>query len=102
MNITDIIPFGRENAITRKDLCRLVGTKDRAVRNAIEEARREGAIIINAQDGKGYYQTDDLEEIRQQYHRNNNRAMSILVQQKHLRRRLKKSKNHLRRNVKCI
>ena len=80
---------GRENARTRQELCILTGYSDRAVRNEIEELRRNGHIIINNQDGKGYYLTDSLVEIERQYKQNRSRAMSILVQQKYLRSRLK-------------
>lgn len=88
-SITDYIPEGRENAITRQRLCALTGLPDRKVREEIEQARRRGAIIVNAQDGAGYFQTDDLGEIKRQFNQNEHRAKSILAQQKHLRRRLK-------------
>lgn len=89
MGIQDLIPFGREKAVTRQALCTLTGMSDRKVREQIEQARREGCIIINNQDGKGYYQTDDLDEIERQYQQQRRRALSVLSQQKHLRRRLK-------------
>jgi len=88
MNIERYIPTGRENAITRPNLCRASGLNDRAMRIEIEEARNRGVIIINNQDGRGYYQTDDIREIENQYKQNDSRAMAILVQQKHLRQRL--------------
>lgn len=87
--IADYIPIGRENAITRQRLCEVTGLPDRKVREEIEQARRRGAIIVNAQDGAGYYQTEDLQEIERQFNQNERRAKSILAQQKHLRRRLK-------------
>lgn len=88
-HITDFIPTGKENAVTREYLCGVMGMTDRAVREEIEQARRRGVIIVNAQDGAGYYQTESLEEIKRQYNRNARRAKSILAQQKHLRRKLK-------------
>lgn len=54
INIVDYIPEGSERAISRKDLCRLTGLKDRNVRNLIEEARRDTIIISNT-DGSGYW-----------------------------------------------
>lgn len=86
--ITSYIPEGRDRAITRARLCALTGLSDRTVRREIEEARRRGAIIINTQDGKGYFQTEDLNEIKRQFEQNERRAMSILAQQKHLRKKL--------------
>ena len=87
--ITAYIPEGRERAVTRKHLCAVTGLSDRTVRREIEEARRRGAIIINTQDGMGYFQTDDVAEIKRQYAQNERRATAILAQQKHLRRKMK-------------
>lgn len=88
LNITTYIPEGKENAVTREQLCSLTGLSDRSVRQLIENARMEGVLIINAQDGKGYFRSNDVKDIRRQLNANNKRAMSILRQQKFLRRRL--------------
>lgn len=93
MNIVDLIPTGKANAVTRAQLCALTGLSDRAVRKLIEIARIEGEIIINAQDGAGYYVSDNPEDIRRQMATNRSRAMSILRQQKYLRRRLAEIEN---------
>lgn len=87
--IADYIPTGRENAVTRSHLRTVTGFTDRKVREQIEQARRKGAIIINTQDGAGYYQSEDIRDIAKQYTQNERRALSILAQQKHLRKRLK-------------
>ena len=87
--IVDYIPVGRENAVTRRQLCELTGMRDRPLRNAIEDARQNGEIIINAQDGRGYYRSEEPKDLAGQYVRNRNRAMAILVQQKYIRRKLK-------------
>lgn len=93
MNIVDLIPTGKANAVTRAQLCALTGLSDRNVRRLIEIARIEGEIIINAQDGAGYYVSDNPEDIRRQMATNRSRAMSILRQQKYLRRRLAEIEN---------
>ena len=49
-SITDYIPIGKENAVTRAHLRAVTGLPDRKIREEIEQARRKGAIIINAQD----------------------------------------------------
>ena len=54
MNIIDFIPYGSENAISRKELCRKTGLNDRVIRGLIEEARRN-QIIISNNDGSGYW-----------------------------------------------
>lgn len=89
MNITDFIPTGKENAIRRDTLVTMLNLPDRRVRQMIEDARRDGALILNAQDGTGYYRSEDVGELKRQLHRNHSRAMSILVQQKHLRKKIK-------------
>ena len=73
INIIDLIPVGKENAIKREQLTRLcfqygliadVKDKDRAMRDLIGEARMEHPII-NMSHGDGYYQprTDSKEEM---------------------------------------
>lgn len=53
--ITNRIPHGQENAITRKELCTQTGLSDRMVRLLIEKARKE-YCILNLGDGAGYFQ----------------------------------------------
>lgn len=89
MKICDFIPTGRENAIRRADLARLVNLPDRQVRQLIEAARKDGALIINDQSGAGYYLSEDVGELKRQLRANHSRAMSILRQNTHLRRRIK-------------
>ena len=88
MDIMTFISKGKENAIKRDELCLLLGLPDRAVRKLIQDARDRGEIILNSQDGAGYYTSDDVGELERQLRRNENRALSILRQQKHLRFRL--------------
>lgn len=93
MNILDFIPVGKENAVTRDQLCAYTGLSDRINRRLIEIARNEGAIIVNDSDGEGYYISEDPEEIRRQIATNHSRAMSILRQQKLLRHKLRELEN---------
>lgn len=89
MQITDFIGRGKENAVTRAELVAKLNLPDRTIRNLIEDERRKGTLIINAGDGAGYYISDNLADLERQYRMNHNRAMSVLVQQKHLRRRIR-------------
>lgn len=82
------IGIGKDKAKTREQLCELSGLCDRVVRREIEALRDKGIIIINNQDGKGYYISEDVEEMQRQFRQNQARAMSILRQQKHLRKRM--------------
>lgn len=89
MNICDFIPRGRENAIRRADLVARINLPDRKVREMIETARKDGALILNDQTGAGYYISEDLGELKRQLRSNHNRAMSVLRQNTHLRRKIK-------------
>ena len=89
MPVLDFIGVGRDNAVPREYLMEATGLSDREVRKEIEKARKNGYIIINRQDGKGYYISDNTDDLLQQYKQNKRRAMSILVQQKYLRKKLK-------------
>ena len=91
MNIVDFIPSGKENAIKRGELVALLNLPDRTVRRLIQEARDRGEIIINAQDGAGYYMSSDLGEMKRQLALNDRRAKSVLRQQKHLRRKIREA-----------
>ena len=84
-----LIPFGRENAIPRRELAERLGTSDREMRKMIEQVRGEGMFILNAQDGAGYYRTTDLAELKRQYDQDTARALSILARRKPIRDALK-------------
>ena len=54
MDIVDYIPFRRENTVTRAQLRSRTGIDDRTIRDMIADARRD-TVILNMQDGKGYF-----------------------------------------------
>lgn len=83
------LPTGKKNAITRTALCAAAGYGDRTVRKIIAELRANGYMIMNDQDGCGYYISDDLNEIERQYKQDTARAMTILKRRKHMRKLLK-------------
>ena len=91
MKITDYIPKGKENAVTRTELVIRTGICDRKVRQEIENARADGAIICNDQDGKGYYLPESNDEIYRAYKQDKHRALSILRRQKTMRKTLKEA-----------
>ena len=59
MTIIDYIPFGRDNAISRRQLCTVTGLPDRVMRHEIEKARKDYAILNI--DGSGYFRPADGE-----------------------------------------
>ena len=50
--IIDAVPYGHDNAVTREELSRRTGLSDRALRDGINKSEE---LIINLQDGKGYF-----------------------------------------------
>ena len=87
--LASVIPFGRRNAISREALAKKLGMSDRQMRKAVEEARGEGLIILCECNGRGYYQSNDLDEINYQYNQDTSRAMAILKRRKPMRELLK-------------
>lgn len=80
--------FGKKNAVSRTELSIRTGFSDRVVRRSIEILRRD-FIILNDQDGKGYYRSDDVQEIRRAYYQELGRALAILKRLKPMRRFLR-------------
>ena len=90
MDIFKYIPYGKENAVTRAQLCSMTGLPDRQNRKLIELAQRRGCIILNDQDGKGYYTTTDPDVLIRYYRQEYGRALATLRKITPLRRRLRK------------
>ena len=85
------VPFGAGNAIKRDALAAQLNMSDRQMRKAIQAAREEGVIVLNMQDGHGYYQSANLGELEAQYRQDTARAMAILQRRKSLRKILKEA-----------
>lgn len=85
VSIIDLIPVGRNNAISRDDLiqkCVSAGLvdqntiyKDRAMRRLLERARID-CTILNISDGRGYYRVsrEDLQDLQRYIRQEDNRA----------------------------
>lgn len=61
MNISDYIPFGKDNAISRKKLEKVTGLSDRDIREEIAMARRN-TVILNLSNGQGYFPIEGEED----------------------------------------
>jgi biotin operon repressor len=86
--VLDAIPYGKDRAVTREYLAAKTGLPDRQVRKAIEEIRRSH-IILNDQDGKGYYRSYDLDDIERFYRQERARALAVLYRMKPMRNLLR-------------
>lgn len=61
--ILNAIPYGKENAISRTELTLRLNIEDRMLRKAIETLRKRGEIILSSSHSKGYWRSDDVNEI---------------------------------------
>lgn len=80
--IADLIPQGRENAISRKELLNLcllndLCKTDREMRRLIERARID-YVILNHSDSRGYYRPslDDMQDLQRYIRQEEKRAKS--------------------------
>lgn len=89
MELLQEIGVGKKNAVTLLQLTWRTGEKERTVRKEIQHLREEGHLIINDQDGKGYYIATEFAEIARQYHQDRSRFLSIAKRLKTARRILK-------------
>lgn len=82
MNILEFIPIGHENGYTLEQISMMCGEEKRVVRHLISKARRD-VVIINLQDGHGYFLPkageEDLVErwLSQELSRLKNHALSL-------------------------
>lgn len=64
MDILQYIPHGKENAISRNELSRLLKLPDRKIRKLIEQKRIKGIPILSSSSARGYWISDDISEIQ--------------------------------------
>ena len=99
-DIANLIPYGAENAIDRYDLLRNVreilgDISDREMRRMLEVSRQNGNIIINFQNGKGYFRPDKEEEIERYIRQEEARAKTIFFNLKSAKKALRALKGQL-------
>ena len=93
MHRIDDIPIGAENAITREALARKWNTNDRTAREIIAKLRADdngdGYVIVSHSNGRGYYRTDNIEQIRHFKNEMEKRARNTFLPLRKARRILK-------------
>ncbi len=89
MKLIDLIPIGKENAITRPDLIHLSGIPDRELRREIEALRMLGHPICNDQNGRGYYLADNAEDLQRWLRQEGSRAWRIVRRNRNISKRFK-------------
>ena len=85
--IYEILPTGRSNGISARELKRLVGCEnDRNLRLLIHQERKAGAMICSS--STGYYKPEDRSEIAEFVKSLESMAMNILIAIRPARRAL--------------
>lgn len=78
MNHYETIPIGKENAISKVDLCELWNMNERKVRRTVEKLRRtdngDDFVIVSTSKRAGYYRSADRQDIKKFKKEMTNRA----------------------------
>ena len=93
MNILDYIPTGRENAISRQELERLIGFNDRTIRLEIKKLVQKGIPILSSSQAKGYWYSDDIAELESFIKESKNRCKTEYLTVRALEKTLYDAKN---------
>ncbi len=77
--IIELLPKGKENAISTQTLCKAAGFDNvRTLRSAVAKERKEGALIASSSKG-GYYIPADDKELEEFVSILDRKARSIMV-----------------------
>ena len=89
--IVELLPRGKENAISTEALCKASGIKSiRVLRSVVARERKQGKIIASISTG-GYYIPTDTAEIEEFVRTLDSKARSIMVALQSARKLLKKA-----------
>ena len=90
LDITDVIPTGRENAVSRHALCGITGLSERAVREAIQAVNESGEAIICCENGKGYFLPETQAEAERYIRYSQSYLISLARKDRGMRRAVKR------------
>lgn len=93
MNILDFIPTGKENAISRQELMQRTGVGERLIRDAIKRQVENGVPILSSSGHKGYWYSEDIDEIEEFIRENDHRANALSKTTAKLKKHLYTMKN---------
>ena len=97
--IINLIPFGKDKAISRSELVALTGFKDRKVRDIIADLRDHEIFICSTSGQRGYWQAtkrEELEDLADEFH---GRAMDILTTESKLRKYIRVHEDQLKGDI---
>ena len=90
--IAELLPRGKENAISTAKLCRAVGDVSvRKLRKMVAEERKAGSIILTSKNG--YFIPSDINEVEEFLRTLDSKARSIMVALQSARKLLKNTVN---------
>ena len=87
--LTCLIPFGKDNAVSRNTLKNRLNCSERELYRSIQAARLDGCLICSNKKKGGYYRPSSPEEMREYYQTARKTGVSILATLKSLRQTLK-------------
>lgn len=87
VNISELLPSGKDNAISMHALARRLGINERILRQRIHAERVAGHLICS--DGSGYYKPKGRSELQKYCHQMQRRLVSAAENQKAAREMLK-------------
>ena len=76
--VWDILPIGRENAVSAGFLCAMLGLSARALRTEVANERNRGKLIIASPDRRGYYKPENTGDVLRLVDSMRNRGLSCL------------------------
>lgn len=90
MIISDYVPKGKENAVSKSMLVKITGVDERIVRKNLKEENErlineEGVAIVSTASRNGYWKSDDLAELEAYEAEQRHRAAMILENLKPIR-----------------
>lgn len=77
--VNSIIPYGKDNSISREKLIELTGFADRKIRNIIEDLRKNGEVICSSSNQKGYWHPTKRKEVVEFMTETYKRARNLFV-----------------------
>lgn len=83
----ELIPEGKENAITRSELAKALHVDVRTISLIIADARRKNYLICSGNEG--YYKPSNNSELKAFYNRMRKQSLSMLTALKSARKALK-------------
>lgn len=99
MRIFDLLPTGKENAISSRKLCEIVGVNDRQLRKMILNERESGLLIMSNAGKGGYYLPATESEIDDFIRMNEKQAFTRLKMTKSARDYKKRMRGQQKLNL---